>query len=304
MPDSYGSIELSFHHMAYHLRVLESSGEAFQHLFVQIMERAYPGSFESVKPYGNQGDWKCDGRLGGQYFQCYAPAEMKVAVATAKIREDFAGCIARWGDRVKEWTLVHNSREGLPAPIWDLLDSLRSAYPNVEITCWHRNRLWEELKNLPYSTRCEVLGAVPGRSEVQQVTFAELEVIVKYLNNVKPSSSEIGTVVPPEEKMEKNKLGNYARQLITIGVSEFARVKSYIDRSPDPNVGEVLRQRFNEEYRRLKAEYPDEPDLVFGKLHRFASCWSDDTKIQGAGLTVLCYFFVTCDVFRTEEEAS
>ncbi len=44
-------------------RLHRGVGTAFQDLFADIMELAYPKDFQRIRPYGNQGDQKCDGRF-------------------------------------------------------------------------------------------------------------------------------------------------------------------------------------------------------------------------------------------------
>lgn len=302
MADHGFAYDLAFHFNVFHRKVLEASGEEFQSLFVQIMERICPDTFEAVRPYGNQGDWKCDGRLGSQYFQCYAPNDMRASEAIAKITTDFHGCIAKWGAKVLEWTFVHNAPDGLPPQVRSHIDDLKGQNTHIAISEWHRNRLWGLLRELPYTTRAEILGAVPSPEDLQNVSFAELQVIVKYLAKPVAIHPEFGTVLPPDRKIRKNELGPYSTTLLQVGTQQWGRVKDYIDRHPDPEVGEVLRQHFNNEYSRLREAYPGDPDTIFGKLLRFASCSSDDSKMQGAGLAVLTYFFITCDVFETTEE--
>lgn len=298
------SYDLAFHFHAYHHKVLETSGDGFQALFVQIMERVYPDSFEAVRPYGNQGDWKCDGRLGSQYFQCYAPNAMKAREAITKITGDFQGCLDKWDTAVQEWTLVHNSKDGLPPQVRAHVDGLRGANPQIKISEWHRNRLWDELKGLSYGKRAEVLGAVPSREDLSPVSFAEIQVIVRYLAKSVAIHPDVGTVLAPEEKIRRNDLSPYSATLLRVGSQQWGRVKNYIDRHHDPEVGEVLRQHFVEEYRHLREQHSGDSDVIFGKLHRFASCNSDDPKMQGAGLAVLTYFFIACDVFETAEEVN
>ncbi|GEA14850.1 hypothetical protein E308F_10940 [Moorella sp. E308F] len=301
MHSSGDTIERLFHYHVFQNRVLESSGSAFQTLFEQIMMRAYPTDFQPVRAYGNQGDWKCDGRKGGQYFQCYAPDNLKVTNFIAKIKTDLKGCLEKWGSAVKEWTLVHNAKVGLPAQVINYVDQLKKTYPEIHITFWDRQRLWQVVEALPLQKRNEILGPVPSRGEVQNVTFAELKVIVDYLSTVPPDATPVGTLVPPDKKIKYNRLGRHSENLIRIGICESYRVEDYINRHPNPAVGEVLRKRFVQEYLDLRDKHHDEPDLIFGKLLAFASINSQDTRIQGAGLAVLVYFFVTCDVFETSE---
>ena len=56
--------------LQFKLRCYEASGDDFQRLFEDIMERARPG-FVRIRPYGNIGDRKCDGFLpaDGTIFQ-------------------------------------------------------------------------------------------------------------------------------------------------------------------------------------------------------------------------------------------
>lgn len=44
-------------------RLRNAQGTAFQDLFADLMEQAFPGDFQRIRPYGNQGDQKCDGYL-------------------------------------------------------------------------------------------------------------------------------------------------------------------------------------------------------------------------------------------------
>lgn len=51
--------------LALHFRTafLEKKGTEFQDWFAKLASDAHGVDFEIVGPYGNQGDWKCDGRM-------------------------------------------------------------------------------------------------------------------------------------------------------------------------------------------------------------------------------------------------
>ena len=104
-----------------------SGGTEYQALFVGIMEALHPGDFESVRPYGNKGDLKCDGlhRSTGTVFQVYAPRATKLAAMLSKIRADFEGARKHWAAEMKRWVFVYNDHEGLPADILKLLEKYR-----------------------------------------------------------------------------------------------------------------------------------------------------------------------------------
>jgi hypothetical protein len=47
-------------------RLHSAQGTAFQDLFADLMELAFPSDFQRIRSYGNQGDHKCDGYLDSQ----------------------------------------------------------------------------------------------------------------------------------------------------------------------------------------------------------------------------------------------
>ena len=56
-------------------------GKAFEALFSRVMAHAFAGDFQPVRPYGAQGDLKCDGfrASDGTVFFCFFPDTMKLA---------------------------------------------------------------------------------------------------------------------------------------------------------------------------------------------------------------------------------
>jgi hypothetical protein len=85
-------------------RLRSGQGTAFQDLFADLMELAYPRDFQRIRPYGNQGDQKCDGYLASTKaaFQVYAPRTMKQAQLSKKACGDFDGAVhhLKFGDRL------------------------------------------------------------------------------------------------------------------------------------------------------------------------------------------------------------
>jgi hypothetical protein len=55
------------------LKLRQSSGDAFQDFFSEVMEKLHGSNFIRVRPFGQKGDKGCDGYLqpSGQLFQCY-----------------------------------------------------------------------------------------------------------------------------------------------------------------------------------------------------------------------------------------
>jgi hypothetical protein len=136
------------------------------------------------------------------------------------------------------------------------------------------------------------------KKHMPNVTFAELEVIIKHLIATSPLENEnYLTIVPLKEKMRKNKLSQEVENDITIGMLKVKQVKDYLNRNPDIQFAERLRAGFINKYRELKYKGV-EGDALFYALRDFASNSSPDFKYITAGLSVLTYFFELCEVFE------
>ena len=112
-------VQTAFYRLRFREAFLEKKGSEFQDWFVKLAGYAFGSDFEAVRPYGNQGDLKCDGRRRGTgtIFQCYAPDQMNAAKFNTKIDQDFRGAHLHWGNNMTKWVLVHNDGRGLPAVI-------------------------------------------------------------------------------------------------------------------------------------------------------------------------------------------
>ena len=136
------------------------------------------------------------------------------------------------------------------------------------------------------------------KSNLPQVTFAELEVITNYLISAPIYKSEEDLkIIPPGKKIKKNHLSSDVGNLITKGMSGVQQVKEYLNKNPDPHFLERLRSGFVIKYKDLKKQNLN-GDALFYDLLEFAWRGSNDFKEQAAGLTLLTYFFEICEVFE------
>lgn len=144
----------------------------------------------------------------------------------------------------------------------------------------------------------EAWGRDSTKKEVINVSFAEISVVTKFLVSGKYIPSDSYTVVPPKDKIKKNKLSGELEALIIMGMTQVKQVADFIDRCPDIEFGECLKQGFVEKYEQLKNEEGLEGDDLFNALLDFASGRSNDFKQKAAGLSVLVYLFEKCEVFE------
>jgi len=135
-------------------------------------------------------------------------------------------------------------------------------------------------------------------NEIVNITFAELNVITKYLILGQYTLSDKLIVVPPKDKIKKNNLSGSVETLIATGIIQVKQVADYVDQSPDINFGERLKQGFVDKYEQLKNEENMYGDDLFNALFDFSCGGNSDFRERAAGLAVLVYFFEKCDVFE------
>jgi hypothetical protein len=82
-------LQQSIYVLRFRLAFHTLQGTAFQDWFVQLAGHAFGADFEEVRPYGTQGDLKCDGRRIStkSVYQCYAPDLMKDVNLIAKVTD-------------------------------------------------------------------------------------------------------------------------------------------------------------------------------------------------------------------------
>ena len=138
-------VQAAFYRVLLHVAFLEKKGAEFQDWFGRLAGYAYGPDFEAVRPYGSQGDLKCDGRRVSTrtIFQCYAPYNQSDSELNKKIDEDFRGVREHWSTWMAEWVLVHNDTRGLPPSSVQLIDRLREDHPNVKVEVWTEPELQE-----------------------------------------------------------------------------------------------------------------------------------------------------------------
>jgi hypothetical protein len=135
--------------------------------------------------------------------------------------------------------------------------------------------------------------------EMPKITFAELEMATSgicVMSTPKPSDF---SVIPPQEKMNRNGLTEKTNSLFSIGLCMRNEVRNFIQHVAiiDSSFPDRLKEGFLNEYQNLRSEnfYGDS---LFESMREFASNGKTDFAKQAAGLAVLTYLFETCEVFE------
>jgi hypothetical protein len=295
-------ITLAWHFLVFRVQCAERTGTEFQSFFEEIMEKV-DSSFVKVKPSGKEGDWKCDGWLPGTgtCFQVYAPEDLTVSEAVAKMKEDFAGAVAEWGTKMKSWIFVWSDREkGVPAAILDCLTELREENDDVDVGQWGRERLWQEVKVLPELDRIDLFGVVPIPEEITATTDHEVQVLLAYVaDQPVPDLDADLVLVELEEKMDRNELDDGVRILIKAAMPIVPTVEHYVANNPDQRFSQRVAVSLAERYEELKGELDGDPNAIFGGLlDRTAGDAGPQSKERWAAVAIVAHYFELCDIFK------
>lgn len=295
MDELQRSIYVDRFRLAFH----SQQGTAFQDWFVRLAGHAFGADFEEVRPYGPQGDLKCDGRRIStkSVFQCYAPYLMRDGELIAKVSEDFHGARAHWVAEMAEWVFVHNDGRGLPPRAAQHIESLRKTHAPIGIETWSEPELLNLAMALEIAALQALFGYAPSIAIVDRLVMADLVPIIDALERQEPDPSDPLLTPPSPEKLEKNALSEESALLLKVGRRKAGLVDTFFRKGSRPDLGERIAEAFRARYAELKSlDLPT--DTIFKHLQDYAGMTGGDPKRQGAALAVLSYFFESCDVFE------
>jgi hypothetical protein len=291
--------------MRFSLEFRSKFENAFQDFFTSIMEHRHPGDFQKVKPYGNEGDHKCDGYHESlqRVFQVYAPEAMNVSRTNAKIEQDFQGAIEHWAPALREWVFMHNQWRGVPAQVLEKLLSVNGR-KGVKALRWCEPELRAEFFLLPPETQSLILGPAPTPQTLLRIEVKDLIPVVNAIAQLDaPPPEEVKAV--PAGKIEANALSDNVRALLTIGSRKAKLVQNFFAQWHDPELGDRVARAFRSRYDGLRSQGITGDD-AFLDLWKFAGAASMSTVAhEAAVLAVLAFLFDECDIFeapRTKEQ--
>lgn len=181
----------------------------------------------------------------------------------------------------------------------------RNSYDNLILLCKNHHKVIDDqpeeytvqkLKEMK-STHEKWILEVTGR-EIPNVTFEELDIVTKYLVAGKFSMKSNYTLIPPQDKINRNGLSSAIKHLIVMGMIHVKQVADFVNKYPDIEFSDRLTTGFVTEYNKLRNDDKLEGDNLFLALLDFAAGKSNDFKHRAAGLEVLVYLFEKCEVFE------
>ena len=299
------SLQQELYRARFRLAYSEKKGMEFEAWFADLASHALGADFEPVAAYGSDGDFKCDGRRRstGTIFQCYAPERLVQGEVIAKIDEDFHGAVDHWPSWIREWTLVHNGKAGLPPKAIQHLDELRTRYPRVGISVWGLPHLEKELfAKLDIAGYEAVFGAAPSADAIDRVTIEDIVPVIEALEQETQAPDMQALEPPSAQKLHRNALSEDVADLLRAGRRKEALVERHFRNHPRPDLGERIAVAFRRRYGQLR-EQGLSPDEIFAKLQQSAG-GGGSPKRQTAALAVLSYYFERCDIFEDADDES
>ena len=291
-----------FHKLHFRLAYLEKKGAEFENWFSDLAGHALGSDFEPVKPHGNQGDWKCDGRQvsTGTIFQCYAPESPLNNRAISKIDEDFNGAKAKWTKFMKVWVFVHNNQGGVPVTIIAHIDKLSAENPTIKIDIWSKPDLFKLFEMMSSGAKRLMFGDAPNQSTINNLVLDDIAPVIDALQKREPVPNEPLPPPPSAKKLEKNALSKDSAEMLRTGRRKVQLVEKFFTKAGSAELGEKIAQSFRNRYNELKALELD-ADTIFTYLHKHVGVYPEPSK-QVAAMAILAYFFDNCDIFEDPTE--
>ncbi len=179
-------------------------------------------------------------------------------------------------------------------------------YENLILLCANHHL---EVDNQPNKYTAEFLLQLKADHELwiseqlvsQEFNSADLESIITWLaegSTIVPSTSV--HLVAPGDKISLNEFSPQVRRHVSTGLAREPEVRTYVaDRAKlDEKYPERLLQPLLDIFSDFKADNLRGDD-IFVPLWQFASGYSLDFNYKVAGLAVLMYFFLRCELFES-----
>jgi hypothetical protein len=292
-------VERWFWELRFRCMFLEAHASDFESLVQRIMELRFPDEYIPVKAAGQDGDWKNDGLLTVQrrLLQVYAPEGFDKKKTLAKIAEDYAGAVDKWGDRFDTWTFVNNSVPGLPPYAVDKLLELSDSDDRINCEQWSYPKLRQLVFELDRNDLASLLGPPVSRIDILSVEVADVIPILRAIETTTPAGLDKVRPVPPD-KLDENGLSEDAAALLLLGMRRADEVQRYFaGQTQRPNFRDDLGARFHEQYVILRDMGLDADGVLAAMVEWVAGPVLEPVQ-QAAALAVVAYFFEQCDIYE------
>lgn len=291
-------------------RILESDGQNFENLFVDIMTKSNI-EFQAVKAYGNIGDKKNDGfvKSTGTYYQVFAPENSRnsktIHDAVNKLENDFRRLVNNWNDicKIRKFFFVINDKYyGIAPPILEKVIELNNLaeFSEIEIDTFSSKNLEAVFDTLDDSQVYDVVGYIP-KQDMPLLEYGALQETISYLINIELDDFETDNLVVPDfdEKIRFNGLSKAVSNMLISASYQEGMLRKYFNENPWYN--SILQKKFNAIYEKSKIDVEDSVDGFADRRFFYIlskSCNKKTMPIETSVLVLMAHYFISCDIFE------
>lgn len=292
--------------------VLSSNGQAYEDLFVSVMQKAFP-DFKPIKPQGNLGDRKNDGYIPsqGQYFQVFAPEDITKSKSDAvtKLKGDFSGLMDYWSNvcPVKKFSFVMNDKyQGSFPTIEADLSEIKEDNNLDNCNAFLAKDLEDVLFKLQDDEIISVVGFVPNPAKISNLEFSVVNEIIIHISQRKSAVTRDSILSAPDfsEKITFNGLSQHIANLLNTASYQVGSVDEYFSMNSEfakqeirDNLAGMYESNLNIFGNEEDGASVNIPDIIFFNILETISD-SGNATAQDAALVLMAFFFEACDIFE------
>lgn len=300
--------ELHLARIMFKLKVHESGGQAYQDLFVKVMQHSNP-DFRPIKPHGREGDQKNDGfdKSKGVYYQVYAPEDLASNIYTAvtKLTDSFQRLLDYWNGQVspiREYFFVVNDKyKGTYPEIERGLAELEQRHSGIRCNPFLVKDLEDVFLKLPEDKIVDIIGFIPNPYNIETVDYSVLQEVIAYLQKVEVKEGVEKIPVDPDfdRKIIFNILSRNVARFLEYGnhqsyiIDDYFKFQSKYAKSELKNTFTKLYEDGNKTIQ----DHEDKSDMVFFYILDNA-CPNKTTAVRNAVTVLMSYYFEFCDIFE------
>jgi len=285
-------------------KILKADGQAFEDIFTAIMNYA-EDDFQPIKPWGNIGDRKNDGyiKTKGIFYQVYAPEDIRKSYVDAvnKMKRDFDGLRAHWGEPVNEYYFVVNDKyKGVHADCEQVIQALKETYQLNGAGFLTAKDLENILFKLDDDQIMLVAGNIPDPALIKVLDYSVLNEVIGYIMQLPLNQGDPAKIIRPDwdEKIKFNQLSELVASLLDHGYIQLHSLNEYLANNSD-FLADSLRDKMNRIYDQEKSQKTGD-DLFWSIVD--CACPRAEQMYQTAVIVIMSKYFETCDIFEEPKQ--
>lgn len=305
-----------FYTKLFNLKIHESTGEAFEDLFCEVMMFT-DDRFRKIPPWGNKGDGGNDGFIPDEkrYFQVYGPkysstAKNIVSYAKKKMEDDFMKILSNW-EKPNSFHFVYNDKfAGAPRDLHEAIAKIKETHGLKEASVIDSFNLRKKFMALNNEQKSQIIGTPCPDVILDEVDTSDIGALLRSLSGKCNTFETLSTDPPTEfyEKIRINKLSLRVKKELT-HYSRVGLVDDFLE--SDPGAKQRIAMELHAMYTKSKDAILEEDteasdkryDWMVEQLIPKAFCRQDRSQAYLARKlsiqVVFSEFFESCDIFES-----